>query len=330
MSRLGKQQPRPTVAAGFSPACALRADASDRLTAIPAIRRDAAGLAMTGALAVHLAAAALAMVLPSQIPHLSPPDERPVELAMATTPQSQRPEPAEATATEPAAATSPDAPLVAATALGVAPAAPDRDAALPMPPPSPATAPELPMLTASSEASAERAAPPEFATAMTAPAPEPVEVTQRPPPPVARPAASNARSHPVRAPSAPAAAMVRHDDAPAAPVPAQTKATAASPAPSSQAADAEAALEARVRVAIQAATRYPASARMMGLAGRARVMLDYRSGAVANPALAQSSGAPILDEAALAAVQSAHYPPAPPEIADRLLRLIVWVEFRAG
>jgi len=87
-------------------------------------------------------------------------------------------------------------------------------------------------------------------------------------------------------------------------------------------------LEARIREAVQAAVHYPAAARMMGVTGRARVLLDYRSGAVASPALMQSSGTPMLDDAALAAARTARYPPAPPEVGARLLQLLVWVEFR--
>ena len=76
--------------------------------------------------------------------------------------------------------------------------------------------------------------------------------------------------------------------------------------------------------------RYPAAARMMGLIGRARVQLDYRAGAVTTAALAQSAGASILDDAALGAVRAAHYPPPPPQLGERLLRLLVWVEFKSG
>lgn len=92
----------------------------------------------------------------------------------------------------------------------------------------------------------------------------------------------------------------------------------------------EAALEARIRDAVQAAVHYPASARMMGVTGRARVLLDYRSGSVGSPTLAQSSGTSMLDEAALAAARAARYPAAPATIEGRLLRLLVWVEFKSG
>ncbi len=101
-------------------------------------------------------------------------------------------------------------------------------------------------------------------------------------------------------------------------------------APSAHAVDQEAVLEARIRDAVQAAVRYPAAARMMGVTGRARVQLEYRNGAVDDPLLAQSSGAPMLDHAAINAAQEAHYPPAPPQLAGRLMRFLVWVEFRSA
>ncbi len=95
-------------------------------------------------------------------------------------------------------------------------------------------------------------------------------------------------------------------------------------------ADQEASLEARIRDAVQAAVRYPAAARMMEITGRARVRLDYRDGLVNGSLLAQSSGTPMLDQAALSAAQGAHYPATPPALAGRLMRFLVWVEFRAG
>ena len=96
------------------------------------------------------------------------------------------------------------------------------------------------------------------------------------------------------------------------------------------ASDQETSLEARIRDAVQAAVRYPAAARMMDVTGRARVQLDYRDGAVHGPLLAQSSGTPMLDQAALSAAQDAHYPATPPALAGRLMRFLVWVEFRTG
>lgn len=95
-------------------------------------------------------------------------------------------------------------------------------------------------------------------------------------------------------------------------------------------ADQEASLEAHIRDAVQAAVRYPIAARMMDITGRARVQLDYRNGVVDDLLLAQSSGTPMLDQAALGAAQRAHYPATPPMLAGRLMRFLVWVEFRAG
>ena len=92
----------------------------------------------------------------------------------------------------------------------------------------------------------------------------------------------------------------------------------------------EAGLEAGIRDAVQAAVRYPAAARMMEVTGRARVQLDYRNGTVGGTLLAQSSGTPMLDQAALSAAQGAHYPATPPALAGRLMRFLVWVEFRTG
>ena len=92
-------------------------------------------------------------------------------------------------------------------------------------------------------------------------------------------------------------------------------------------ANAESSLEARIREAVQAAVQYPAAARMMSLRGRARVRLDYQDGAVGYVELAQSAGNGLLDNAAMKAVRQAQYPRPPSEIAGRLLRLLVWVDF---
>ena len=86
-------------------------------------------------------------------------------------------------------------------------------------------------------------------------------------------------------------------------------------------------LRGRIREAVQAAVRCPAAARMMGLSGKASVAFDYRDGAVIGGVqLSRSTGTPMLDAAALAAVRDAHYPNAPTEMANHLLRLLVWVE----
>ena len=81
---------------------------------------------------------------------------------------------------------------------------------------------------------------------------------------------------------------------------------------------------------MQAALRYPAAARMMGVTGRTRVAFAYRDGAVDGIGVVQSAGTPMLDVAALAAVRSARYPPPSDAIAGQTLRLLVWVEFLPG
>jgi protein TonB len=86
-------------------------------------------------------------------------------------------------------------------------------------------------------------------------------------------------------------------------------------------------LRAAIREAVQAAVRCPAGARMMKLSGTAGVAFDYRDGTVIGDArLTRSAGAPMLDAAALEAVRHARYPAPPPEAANHLLRLLVWVD----
>lgn len=90
-------------------------------------------------------------------------------------------------------------------------------------------------------------------------------------------------------------------------------------------------LRSRIRDAVQAAVRCPATARMMGLSGKAGVAFDYHDGAMTGAAtLARTSGTPVLDTAALNAVRNAHYPAAPPEAAAQVLHLLIWVEEACG
>lgn len=187
----------------------------------------------------------------------------------------------------------------------------------------PAVSDSPPML-ADSEPPASEAAPEPVAPEPIAAVPPPMDAAALPAP--ALPMPSVPVPPPVRPP--PARPPVQHAQriASAAPRSAPAQPEAATLAPANQ----EATLEARIRDAVQAAVRYPSAARMMGVTGRARVQFDYRSGAVADPVLAQSSGTPMLDNAALAATRAAHYPPAPAPIEGRLLRLLVWVEFQPG
>jgi protein TonB len=83
----------------------------------------------------------------------------------------------------------------------------------------------------------------------------------------------------------------------------------------------------RVRSAVQAALRCPAAARMMQMSGTSNVAFDYKAGALAGgAAIARSSGTPMLDNAALAAVREARYPSPPPDQPKQLFRLLIRVQ----
>lgn len=190
---------------------------------------------------------------------------------------------------------------------------PDKVASEPVPA-SASTAPFEPIPDAAPEPATS--VPP----VITSVAPRPADPPSRPVahrPPMSRPAARA----PGTQPAVPAASG---------PV------SAESAAPMSAAASAAAAaaerlvedtLRGRIREAVQAASRCPAAARMMGLAGRAGIAFDYRDGAIVGGIqVTHSTGMPVLDGAALAAVREAHYPKATPEVGARVLRLLIWVE----
>jgi len=101
------------------------------------------------------------------------------------------------------------------------------------------------------------------------------------------------------------------------------------PPPPAPAASAEAVdrFQAAVRAAIQAAIVYPPAARMMNQQGRAKVAFTLESGHAENPRIAQSSGIPAIDTAAIAAVRDAAYPAPPRELAGKPLAFAVFVEF---
>ena len=111
--------------------------------------------------------------------------------------------------------------------------------------------------------------------------------------------------------------------APAEPAPAPR------PAPASVAAPArpDASFEAALRAAIEAALRYPGSARMEGITGRTLVGFVYRDGAVSDIHVVMSSGMGLLDHAALAAVRDAVCPPPPHGLEHKILPEQLWVDF---
>jgi protein TonB len=91
--------------------------------------------------------------------------------------------------------------------------------------------------------------------------------------------------------------------------------------------EAEIRFETLLRAAVQEAARFPAAAKAMGRQGRVRVRFDFLDGKVSNLQIVQSEDFPPFDQAALAAVEEAHYPPVPPHLQHQLLHLTVWVEF---
>jgi TonB family protein len=188
----------------------------------------------------------------------------------------------------------------------------------------------IPLVFAPAPATQPDAAPPADEPAATIPAailPPPMPATEtitlRPPPRI-HATASPARRVAAAAPPAP------HRAAPAAAPPRITPPVIAAPAaPPPAAPDQDpawlAAFTSRVQAAVQAAAVYPPAARAQHRQGRVRIRFDYVNGAAAAPAILVSSSQPILDRAALRAVQSAAYPSAP---VRARLQLLVWVDFK--
>jgi len=221
------------------------------------------------------------------------------------------------------------------------PATPIADAAIALPttanmaadPPAIANTPDPPPTLAAApvETTADASTAPPSVAASPAPA-------DLPPPPAADPA-TVATPEPTRAEPKPHRfarnrASLPHDaEAPAprrsaqSPTPQPSQASPPVTASATAFADAESALGGRIREAVQAALRYPAAARMMNLHGRARVLLEYHAGLVDRSELARSAGSPLLDDAAMTAAREARYPKPPPEIGDRSLKFLVWVDF---
>lgn len=181
-------------------------------------------------------------------------------------------------------------------------------------PPAPAEAPADPLVAETPPAPEET--PPEVIPPPAEVPPPPAEVAPpepAPPPPkapVVRPKPAKTQPQVQRKPAA---------------RPAQQQAAASTPS-----AGAMSSFQGQMRRAVESALIYPASARASGQHGRARVTFDYLDGRVSGVSLSQSSGSSVLDQAAIATVRSAHYPPPPPEMSHRTLHLSIFVEFKAG
>ncbi|MGC8702415.1 MAG: energy transducer TonB [Thiomonas sp.] len=136
------------------------------------------------------------------------------------------------------------------------------------------------------------------------PAPQPTPKVEAPPAPApdTKPAMPVAAPAPLAPPPPPA---------PAAPDVASIKAT----------------FEAELRSAIQAAVRYPQAAKMMQLTGKTLVGFDFQDGTVSHLRVLTSSGADLLDHAALDAVRNAPYPATPRELQGKSMAFTIWVRF---
>ncbi|MDE8349577.1 MAG: energy transducer TonB [Acidocella sp.] len=82
-----------------------------------------------------------------------------------------------------------------------------------------------------------------------------------------------------------------------------------------------------MRTAVRQAARTPPSAVMAHQFGVARVSFNFLDGVVSNIAVVNSSGYPLLDDAAMQAVREAHYPPVPSDMAGHAENVQVDVIF---
>jgi protein TonB len=140
---------------------------------------------------------------------------------------------------------------------------------------------------------------------------------------VAQPVARAALGEPTTAPVPPVATPV--------PLPVSTPQVSVATAPPLPAPAATvdpsvlAAYNARLNAAVQAAFRIPSAAADMGFKGRVRVEFTLRDGVVTDARVVQPCGLPMIDRAALAAVQSAKYPPPPQVLQGKSGVYQIWV-----
>lgn len=191
------------------------------------------------------------------------------------------------------------------------------------PPPPPATPAPLTQVMTIEDAPAPPKPVETPPAPITPPVPEkPTPVVKTKPKPAAvAPQPRKAAVQPMSVPSTsaqPAAEAVAPPAEASPPAPAVPAAPAAPP---------DLAFAAAVRQAVQSAVHYPTVARMRKQTGRAQVAFRYHDGSVADVRIAVSSNVPALDQAALAAVHEATYPPAPKTLAGLTQDYLVWVEF---
>jgi protein TonB len=116
---------------------------------------------------------------------------------------------------------------------------------------------------------------------------------------------------------------------PTPPTPAPPPAPTAPPQPSAGEIDL---FQAQMAEAVQrAATQdYPAAAQMAHENGEVEVSFVFEDGAVSNVTVIQSSGFPMLDDAATQAVRDARYPQQPPDFAGQPHQVRVSVRFHTA
>jgi protein TonB len=139
------------------------------------------------------------------------------------------------------------------------------------------------------------------------PPPLPVTPPLPPPPPVPRPAQHVFR-HYIKPRIQTPPPAIQPPVMPTPPMPAPP------PAPAAPSAGELDMFRAAMRNAVQSVANsvYPDAAKMANESGTAPVTFTYSDGVVTNIQLAQSSGFPLLDQAALEAARIAHYPLPPP------------------
>lgn len=86
----------------------------------------------------------------------------------------------------------------------------------------------------------------------------------------------------------------------------------------------------QLHAAIDAAKVYPREAVLSGATGTVTVSFDFNNGQVSNVHIDRSSQTRSLDRAAMDAVERAHYPPPPPQLANQTLHFVVPIVFNLG
>ena len=180
-------------------------------------------------------------------------------------------------------------------------------------------------------------APPPLLPAPPVPVPPAVPVPMAPPLPQIPPTplpdlklpTPLARAHRMRQETPRQPPAVPRPTVPVSPIaPPRPPAPPRQPAQAAPSANEQSKFEAALRQAVQASLIFPAGAQAAHEHGLARVRFRYRDGIVSDAVLLNSSGFPVLDNAALQTVRGARYPAAPGGFAGRSLAVDVDVVFR--